>query len=228
MAGPKIKFRCYQCNQLLGVSRAKAGKVVACPKCSTDLVIPELDDPPPAQAGQPPTSGTAPTFLAALDSGVPVDLADLRPEDIRVVSDDDWTALPIDVDAPRSAPAPAPAPAPEPLPFLAPLTQGPELGDVEIDTAPTPQAIPIPSAVAIADRPVYIPPVPAPSAVESVVPPIRVAAPSIIPERPTAVRSRDLVLPRSVVATWSLLVLVAQAMAFVAGLLVGHFLWRVH
>ena len=32
MAGPKIKFRCYQCNQLLGVARSRVGKVVACPK----------------------------------------------------------------------------------------------------------------------------------------------------------------------------------------------------
>jgi hypothetical protein len=31
-----------------------------------------------------------------------------------------------------------------------------------------------------------------------------------------------------VVATWSLLVLVAQALAFVAGLLAGHYVWRIH
>ena len=32
---------------------------------------------------------------------------------------------------------------------------------------------------------------------------------------------------RSVVATWSLFVLLAQALAFLAGLLAGHFIWRV-
>ena len=32
-------------------------------------------------------------------------------------------------------------------------------------------------------------------------------------------------LPRSVVAAWSLFVLLAQALAFVAGLLAGHYIW---
>jgi hypothetical protein len=227
MAGPKIKFRCYQCNQLLGVSRTKAGKVVACPKCATELLIPELDDPP-APAGQSPASGTTPAFLAALDSGVPVDLADIRPEDIRVVSDDDWSALPIDVDAPRSAPAPAPAPALEPAPFLAPLMPGADGGGIEIGSAPTPLSIPLAPVGAAAGNPVYVPAAPAAPGVDTVGPPIRVEPPSIIPERTSGVRSRDLILPRSVVATWSLLVLMAQALAFVAGLLAGHFLWRVH
>jgi hypothetical protein len=44
----------------------------------------------------------------------------------------------------------------------------------------------------------------------------------------TASRARDLVLPRSVVASWSLFVLLAQALAFLAGLLAGHYIWRVH
>jgi len=226
MAGPKIKIRCYQCNQLLGVPSSKAGKVVACPKCSTDLLIPDLDDPP-APVGQPPTPGTTPAFLAALDSGLPVELADMRPEDVRVGSDDDWGALPIDVDAPRSAPAPAP----EPPPFLAPLAPGASGGreiPFEIESAPTPLSIPLAPLAAISDNPVSVPPAPAASGVETVGPPIRVEPPSIIHERTTALRSRDLVLPRSVVATWSLLVLMAQALAFVAGLLAGHFLWRVH
>jgi hypothetical protein len=61
-----------------------------------------------------------------------------------------------------------------------------------------------------------------------VLPPIRVEPPSLATERTSLVRTRDIVLPRSVVATWSLLVLLAQALAFVAGLLAGHYVWRVH
>ncbi len=45
--------------------------------------------------------------------------------------------------------------------------------------------------------------------------------------RPPA-RPSDLVLPRSVVAAWSLFVLLALALAFTAGLLAGHYVWRVH
>jgi hypothetical protein len=60
------------------------------------------------------------------------------------------------------------------------------------------------------------------------VPPIRIEPPTLATERMTASRTRDLVLPRSVVASWSLFVLLAQALAFVAGLLAGHFIWRVH
>ena len=125
----------------------------------------------------------------------------------------------------------APAPAPEPPPFLAPLAPGAAGGQevpFEIESAPTPLSIPLAPVATIADSPVYVPAAPAASTVETGVPPIRVEQPSIIPERTTAVRTRDLILPRSVVATWSLLVLMAQALAFVAGLLAGHFLWRVH
>jgi hypothetical protein len=66
-------------------------------------------------------------------------------------------------------------------------------------------------------------------AVEPLLPPIRIAEPpERLVERPAATRTRDLALPRSVVVAWSLFVLVAQALAFVAGLLAGHYLWKVH
>jgi hypothetical protein len=218
MPGPKIKFRCYQCNQLLGVSSTKAGKVVACPKCSTDLVVPELDDPPAPAAGSESPPST-PAFLTALDAGVPLDLVDIRPEDIRVESGDDWKLPPIATDAPW------PAPAPGPPPFLAPLGPEAEAGremPYNLERSPTPIAVQVSPAEAIPA------PIPTPPPIDTDVPPIKVEPPSIVPERTTTLRSRDLVLPRSVVATWSLFVLMAQALAFVAGLLAGHYLWRVH
>ncbi|HMB02990.1 MAG TPA: hypothetical protein VKP69_04520 [Isosphaeraceae bacterium] len=74
-----------------------------------------------------------------------------------------------------------------------------------------------------------VPPAEAPrGAVGPVVPPIRVEPPTRAVERTPTDRSRDLVIPRSAMASWSLFVLLAQALAFVAGLLAGHYLWRDH
>ena len=72
-----IKFRCYQCSQLLGVSRSRSGKTVNCPKCGAGLVVPDAGDVP---AGDQPAATEAPGMLAALDSGIPIELADIRPE----------------------------------------------------------------------------------------------------------------------------------------------------
>src|SRR3954464_1402489 len=98
MAGVPIKFRCFQCNQLLGVSRSKAGSVVSCPKCATELIIPAPDDGSAAEAPPPPPAETPPAFLAAIAEGLPVELAEIRLEDIR-----------INPEYPRNA-APAPVP----------------------------------------------------------------------------------------------------------------------
>lgn len=38
-----IKFRCQQCRQFLGISRAKAGSVVDCPTCGRTIRVPDLD-----------------------------------------------------------------------------------------------------------------------------------------------------------------------------------------
>lgn len=36
-----IRFRCVYCNQLLGISRRKAGNIVRCTKCEGQLIVPE-------------------------------------------------------------------------------------------------------------------------------------------------------------------------------------------
>jgi phage FluMu protein Com len=190
-----MKFRCFQCNQLLGVSRSKAGSVVKCPKCSTDLIVPEPDEGP-VSVDQPSAPETTAAFLSAIAAGLPVELAEVRLEDIRV-----------DPESPRNPP-----PAPEPPPYVPPPAAV---------TAPPP-VTPDPIAFAVTSSS------PPPPIVEPVVPPITIAPPSLAPERMTASRARDLVLPRSVVASWSLFVLLAQALAFLAGLLAGHYIWRVH
>ncbi|WP_165071816.1 hypothetical protein [Paludisphaera rhizosphaerae] len=60
----------------------------------------------------------------------------------------------------------------------------------------------------------------------SAIPPIRYDVPSIRPTETAAPRAQDVVLPPAVVLAWSMLVLAAIPLAFIAGLLVGHFLWK--
>lgn len=38
-----IKFRCHECRQFLGISRARAGQIVDCPTCGRTIRVPELD-----------------------------------------------------------------------------------------------------------------------------------------------------------------------------------------
>jgi DNA-directed RNA polymerase subunit RPC12/RpoP len=38
-----IRFRCVYCNQLLGISRRKAGTVVRCTNCGGQIIVPEAD-----------------------------------------------------------------------------------------------------------------------------------------------------------------------------------------
>jgi phage FluMu protein Com len=41
-----IRFRCAYCNQLMGISRRKAGTVVRCPKCAGEIIVPTVDEAP--------------------------------------------------------------------------------------------------------------------------------------------------------------------------------------
>ena len=192
-----IKFRCGQCNQLLGVSPSKVGSVVSCPRCAVELMVPEADDP--SEVPRDPEPEAIPSILSSLVLDRLDPLEGLRPEDIRVEP-----GL-LDLGRARREPRPierAPAwspepPAPEPPPFVL-----------------TPEALAGPQFEA--------PPRPD----EEVLPPIQTEPVAIRPSRPTT-RARDITLPRSVVTAWSLFVLLALGMAFAAGLLAGHFLWRV-
>jgi DNA-directed RNA polymerase subunit RPC12/RpoP len=58
-----IRFRCAYCNQLLGISRRKAGQVVRCPTCAGQVVVPQADDLPPDQE-QPTVEPPSPSPAA--------------------------------------------------------------------------------------------------------------------------------------------------------------------
>jgi DNA-directed RNA polymerase subunit RPC12/RpoP len=49
-----IRFRCAYCNQLMGISRKKAGSVVSCPTCSGKVVVPAAEPAPENAPAKPP------------------------------------------------------------------------------------------------------------------------------------------------------------------------------
>jgi hypothetical protein len=224
MAGPPIKFRCYRCNQLVGVSPSKAGAVVACPKCSAELRVPQPSEPGPGPGARATATAPPPTESrsGASDAGLALDLLDIRPEDIRVEPG-------VVVQLPTDSEPPPPG------------DSGDE--DVEIDVLPpidtSPRAPKSPPKgdddrrgppVDVAAAVLASAPPPVEPAGEAAVPPILLDAPRAAKpvRRGPAPRARDVVLPRTAVAAWSLFVILALGLAFVAGLLAGHYVWRVH
>src|SRR5205823_2178402 len=101
MPAERLKVRCYRCNQLLAVAPSKAGSIVACPKCKAELLITSSE---PQTTGEGPSGpgaagaksaftkastsilppGQLPTFLEEIAAAIPPEVADLRPEDLRV------------------------------------------------------------------------------------------------------------------------------------------------
>jgi phage FluMu protein Com len=249
----RLKVRCYQCNQLLAVAASKAGAVVACPKCKAELLIPRPDNPQTAEEPTDPAvaalqSGTFPalaaiagatettgrpgsppsSFLDEISALIPPEVAALRPEDLRVEAEflGSLTRAP-------TSPAPAVDPfrfagvstAPEPAPSaLAAAEPGPvapdevsalatSLASVGAATVETPPPLPISA--------------PFPDAM-AVVPPISIEPEAIRPPSAAETRTiREVVLPASVVLAWMVFVLMTIPLAFVAGLMVGHYIWKI-
>lgn len=154
MSQAPITFRCYRCNQPLGAPARKAGAVVNCPQCGSELKIP---------VPKPPS-----------------DLDDLQPEDIRVA---------------------------------------PEFANVVVPPSPTKVA----QAGGDPPTPTEIE---AGAEDEVVLPSIRVDPPSITAREDPRPGVREVTLSPAVVLAWSLLVLLAVPLAFLAGLLTGHFIWK--
>ncbi|MDX2039119.1 MAG: hypothetical protein SFX72_20910 [Isosphaeraceae bacterium] len=215
MARSPLRFRCYRCNKLLGVSASKAGRVVTCPSCAADLIVPDL--PPELDAGvnvgseTTPEVETLPEFVraAAADGVVAEDRIDLTRLDLRIESagGGEQSKIP-------STPPAGPIPGDEPTLIL---------------TEPTPS------------RPVF--PIEPPSdfrsrdAGDAELAALAFIAPSgdsdgrspqgtELLDRSARGRAGDIVVPRSVAIAWSLLALSAVAGAFASGLLLGRFVWR--
>lgn len=107
MTADKLRFRCYQCQALLSASAGRAGSVIACPKCGTELIVPEA-----AQAAStlvdfapPDEPEPLPEFASFLDlSAPPTRPREARAEDVAL----DLSQLV--VDAPRPAMGEGPPP----------------------------------------------------------------------------------------------------------------------
>ncbi len=106
------------------------------------------------------------------------------------------------------------APAPGPVPNLERASTRPtEPRRVEAPAPPTPWLAPEPASA------------PANTGLE--VPPIKIEPISILPSRNELPPIREVGLPAQVVLAWSLFGLIGIAVSFIAGLMVGHFVWRV-
>jgi phage FluMu protein Com len=176
-----------------------------------------------------PTPAPVPTFLGELSGVIPPDLADLRPEDLRVEAEffENLTRAP-------SPPAVEPAPWPVPESLGSSFSTGsisptapypPETESTrEIEPPEWPSATP--EAADRVSRPSEKTSLP--EEVKSIVPQIEIEPPSILPPGTEIRRVSEVVLPAPVVLAWSLFVLVGIALSFVAGLMIGHFLWKMH
>lgn len=80
-----IQFRCTTCNQLLSISRKKAGVEILCPKCTTLTRVPQLpsagDDEPVAEKPAPPKAAAKPSPAPPPKREEPVrrEVAETRP-----------------------------------------------------------------------------------------------------------------------------------------------------
>jgi DNA-directed RNA polymerase subunit RPC12/RpoP len=115
-----IRFRCAYCNQLLGISRRKAGTVVRCPNCSGQVVVPTLEEAGLSDGPQPTAPGQQ------LFEGNEIDRL------LEGTAGDQPSAL---AAPPRSSGPAAPAASAAVAPVSAP----------PISPAPSPQLIPSPS-----------------------------------------------------------------------------------
>jgi hypothetical protein len=160
-------------------------------------------------------------LLDEIAAVIPPEVADLRPEDLRVEAEFFESLTREPTPTARSEPFPFPAmpiDSPEPPNFPSP-------GVAIAESQESGPGLALESSAGtreILDKP---PPIPAPQAGLGI-PPIEIEPPTILPPGVEIRRVREVVLPASVVLAWSLFVLAAVAMSFLAGLMIGHFLWK--
>ena len=124
-----IRFRCVYCNQLMGIARRKAGTVVRCPSCASQVTVPSL---PAEGASEKPARAPVPSEPAPLFERSDFDEL-FNPGGIHT--------RPAAAPAPRLEPAP-PLPSPAPAAFLnEPALPAPYLAPAAGSTAaPAPEA----------------------------------------------------------------------------------------
>ncbi len=181
-----------------------------------------------------------PSFMEEIAAAIPDDLATLRPEDIRVEAEFVDLVVTTDEGIGSSAPA-APGPQLEKLPgYLDPVeleayfarTSAPADPPPVVRADPPPVVRAEPTPVVRADPPRVLPPEPRPEeppvdpAIGAVLPAIKIETPTLLPPGRQLQAVSEVILQPATVLAWSLLVLLALPMAFLAGLLLGHFVWK--
>jgi hypothetical protein len=236
---------CPKCKADLLIPRPDAGQRADDPadtsvlalRSGTFPALAPVTDSATATAGAGGSGAAASSYLDEIAAVIPPELAALRPEDLRVEAEFFET---ITREPPRP---PAPA-ADDPFQFppefssrdlfappsadergyeAPPLasTSSPEVavGSGVAGAVDTPPPLPMPVAAALTA------PVPAPEKV--VLPPIQIETSTIRPPDGAEPRAiHQVVLPASLVLAWMMFVLAALPMAFLAGLLIGHFIWK--
>jgi phage FluMu protein Com len=209
MATALLRFRCYKCDKLLGTSASKAGKTTTCPNCKAELIVPEPESAPDLELAEA-TRALIPNLDDAVRVKEPKSEVKHDPgfswEEIDTAifnsaSEVDPLSFPINLTPAEPEPGPpAPSTAPDPEP-LAAVTPPPLL-------APEPVTSPTTGGGDLPD-------------IEVEVAPVR----SDLVSRPRA-RAGEVVLSQAVLVSWSLFVLLALAISFLAGLFAGHYLWK--
>ena len=239
MAKVHLKFRCYRCNQLLGASSRRVGTVTSCPRCRAELEVPRPDEPATSAEADSPspsssratrssadvrgTSAAASTFIEDIAAAIPDELAALRPEDIRVEAEF----------ANRFVRTREPA-----VPVLPARVEAPPEPDAQsveaLQTSQSAHPVQLPRRVETLPHAPVLPDSPPVAAgqgqpttpIDAPLPRIQVEPPSILPPGREVRPASEVVLQPATVLAWSLLVLMAMPMAFLAGLLLGHFVWK--
>ncbi len=214
-----IRFRCFNCQQLLGAGQHKIGAVMACPKCGTELVVPDPlasnSDEAAASLAEANVEEPAEGLVGRIETepmGSSIfERIDLRIEELQVEPEPPAHQKP-----PERAQASATPIAPVVnLAAEAKVIQSSKIPDATPVALQVGVGNPLAESAAVSlDSPRPQPPPPPPSQNST-----HFVAPTVV------IRARDVVVPRVVMFAWSLTVLAGIGMAFVAGLMVGHFLW---
>jgi len=175
--------------------------------------------------------------MQEIAAAIPDDLASLRPEDIRVEAE--FANLVVTPDSTLSSTPTALEPRFEKTPTdpgesEAPVAQTPPPAEPPpvVQSEPPPVVRSEPPPVVWSEPPPVVRSEPRPvepavdPTFEAVLPAIRIETPSLLPPGRQLQPVSEVILQPATVLAWSLLVLLALPMAFLAGLLLGHFVWR--
>jgi hypothetical protein len=148
--------------------------------------------------------------MEEIAAAIPDDLAALRPEDIRVEAE--FVDVVVKTAEPEAPVLPVPF---EPVPVVPPVE--PRQPTPPKNEAPPP---PEPQPIILAE------PQPPAAAIGGAFSGITIEPTTILPPGREIQPVHEVILQPATVLAWSLLVLLSLPMAFIAGLLIGHFVWK--